>query len=69
LLVVIPHTTAVRGNRWELPLPKPFLNNIGVFHLQQIQLISLGYFESRLGTLTPIKSIRRGGGSCRMSCV
>ncbi|MEI9961219.1 MAG: type II toxin-antitoxin system PemK/MazF family toxin [Limisphaerales bacterium] len=25
LLIVIPHTTAVRGNRWELALPKPFL--------------------------------------------
>jgi hypothetical protein len=25
LLVVIPHTTAVRGNRWEFSLPKPFL--------------------------------------------
>jgi len=25
LLVVVPHTTAVRGNRWELSVPKPFL--------------------------------------------
>lgn len=25
LLVVIPHTTALRGNRWELSIPKPFL--------------------------------------------
>jgi mRNA interferase MazF len=24
LLVVIPHTTAVRGNRWELAIPKAF---------------------------------------------
>lgn len=53
LLVVIPHTTAVRGNRWELPLPKPFLKSIGVFHLQQIQPISLARFESGLGVLTP----------------
>jgi mRNA interferase MazF len=53
LLVVIPHTTAVRGNRWERHVPKPFLKSPGVFHLQQIQPISLARFESRLGALTP----------------
>ena len=53
LLVVVPHTTAVRGNRWELSLPKPFLQSPGVFHLQQIQPISLARFEGRLGLLTP----------------
>ena len=52
LLVVIPHTTAVRGNRWELALPKPFLNS-GVFHLQQIQPLPLVRFDVRLGVLTP----------------
>ena len=52
LLVVIPHTTAVRGNRWELNVPKPFLKSPGVFHLQQVQPISLARFESRLGELT-----------------
>ena len=51
LLVVIPHTTVVRGNRWELTLPKPFLKP-GVFHLQQIQPIPLARFDVRLGTLT-----------------
>ena len=53
LLVVVPHTTAVRGNRWELSVPKPFLKSPGVFHLQQIQPISLARFDSRLGALTP----------------
>jgi len=52
LLVVIPHPTAIRGNRWELALPKPFLKP-GVFHLQQIQPVSLARFDSRLGVLTP----------------
>lgn len=47
-----PHTTAVRGNRWELTLPKPFLKP-GAFHLQQIQPISLARFDARLGELTP----------------
>ena len=44
LLIVIPHTTAMRGNRWELAVPKPFLKP-GVFHLQQIQPISLARFD------------------------
>ena len=52
LLVVIPHTTAVRGNRWELALPKPFLKP-GAFHLQQIQPIPLARCDARLGVLTP----------------
>lgn len=38
LIVVVPHTTAVRGNRWELVIPKPFLR-AGAFHLQQIQAV------------------------------
>lgn len=47
LLVVVPHTTAVRGNRWGLALSKPFLKP-GVFHLQQIQPIPLVRFDIRL---------------------
>ncbi len=52
LLVVIPHTTSVRGNRWELTIAKPFLKP-GAFHLQQIQPISLAHFDVHLGVLTP----------------
>ena len=52
LLVVVPHTTAVRGNRWELALPKSFLKP-GAFHLQQVQPLPLVRFETRLGALTP----------------
>jgi mRNA interferase MazF len=52
LLVVIPHTTALRGNRWELAIPKPFLK-AGAFHLQQVQPIPLVRFDARLGMLTP----------------
>ena len=36
MVTVLLHTTALRGNRWELDLPKPFLKP-GAFHLQQIQ--------------------------------
>ncbi|MGZ8242993.1 type II toxin-antitoxin system PemK/MazF family toxin [Methylomagnum sp.] len=51
LAVIIPHTTAIRDNRWELPIPKPFLK-VGAFHLQQIQSIPLARLERRLGALT-----------------
>ena len=51
LVVVVPHTTAVRGNRWELAIPKPFLS-VGVFHLQQVQPVSLPRLERKLGALS-----------------
>ena len=52
LILVIPHTTAVRHNRWQFVCAKPFLKP-GVFHLQQIQPISLSRFEAKLGSLAP----------------
>ena len=51
LVTVLLHTTALRGNRWELNIPKPFLKP-GAFHLQQIQTVSTIRLERRLGTLT-----------------
>ena len=51
LLVVVPHTTALRANRWEFPLPKPFLAQ-GAFHLQQIQSVHITRLERKLGLLT-----------------
>ena len=36
LITVLLHTTALRGNRWELNILRPFLKP-GAFHLQQIQ--------------------------------
>lgn len=51
LITVLLHTTALRGNRWELNIPKPFLKP-GAFHLQQIQTISTAKLERRLGFLT-----------------
>jgi mRNA-degrading endonuclease toxin of MazEF toxin-antitoxin module len=52
LVTVLLHTTALRGNRWELNLPKLFLRP-GAFHLQQIQSISAAKLERKLGALTP----------------
>ena len=51
LVTVLLHTTALRGNRWELNIPKSFLKP-GAFHLQQVQTISTVKLERRLGALT-----------------
>ena len=51
LFTILPHTTALRGNPWELSLPKPFLKP-GAFHLQQIQSVSVARLAQRLGALT-----------------
>lgn len=51
LFTVLLHTTALRGNRWELALAKPFLKP-GAFHLQQLQSVSGAKLLRRLGALT-----------------
>ena len=51
LITVLLHTTSLRGNRWELSIPKPFLKP-GAFHLQQIQSVPTVRLERRLGVLT-----------------
>ena len=52
LVTVVLHTTPLRGTRWELNIPKPFLKP-GAFHLQQVQSVSISKLERRLGILTP----------------
>ncbi len=44
----MPHTTALRGNRWESRLTKSFLKD-GVFHLRQIQSVPTIRLMRRLG--------------------
>jgi mRNA interferase MazF len=51
LVTVLLHTTALRGNRWELAIDKPFLKS-GAFHLQQVQTVSTVKLERRLGVLS-----------------
>lgn len=51
LVTVLLHTTSLRGNHWELSIPKSFLKP-GAFHLQQIQSVSTIKLERRLGVLT-----------------
>ena len=50
MITVLPHTTALKGNRWELAVPKPFLKP-GAFHLQQIQSVTVAYLMRRIGAL------------------
>jgi mRNA interferase MazF len=59
LIVIVPHTTAVRGNRWELNIPKSFLKS-GVFHLQQIQAVPIVRLQRKLGELadTELQQLR-----------
>ncbi len=51
LVTVLPHTTALRGHRWELAIPKSFLKP-GAFHLQQVQSVSIARLERRIGALS-----------------
>ena len=51
VVTVLLHTTSLRGNQWELDIPKPFLKP-GAFHLQQIQSVSTIKLERKLGVLT-----------------
>ena len=51
LIGVIPHTTAVRGSRFEIAVSTSFLSQ-GVFSAQGIQPIPPKYFLRRLGKLT-----------------
>jgi len=50
VVTALLHTTALRGNQWELSVPKPFLKP-GAFHLQQIRTVSTVKLERKLGTL------------------
>jgi len=51
LITIVPHTTALRGNRWEIVLPLNYLR-AGAFHLQQIQSVPITTLMRRLGVLS-----------------
>jgi mRNA interferase MazF len=48
---VVSHTTAVRGNQWEINIPKSFLEE-GAFDVQRIATVATVKLERRLGALT-----------------
>jgi mRNA interferase MazF len=68
LVTVLLHTTALRGNPWELNIPKPFLKP-GAFHLQQVQTVSTVKLERRLGLLTEDEMRRVTKGLAQRLCI
>lgn len=52
VFTVIAHTTALRGNHWEVPIKKSFLDDEGAFDVQRIATVALVKLERRLGELT-----------------
>lgn len=53
VFTVVAHTTSRRGNRWELPISKPFLDKDGAFDMQRIATIASPKLERKLGELSP----------------
>lgn len=52
VFTVVAHTTAVRGNRWEVSVPKPFLDADGAFDVQRIATVASVKLERKLGELS-----------------
>ena len=52
VFTVIAHTTAGRGSRWEVSIPKPFLDSDGAFDVQRIATVASVKLERKLGMLT-----------------
>jgi mRNA interferase MazF len=52
VFTVVAHTTAVRGSRWEISVPKYFLDTEGAFDVQRIATVASVKLERKLGELT-----------------
>lgn len=52
VVTLIAHTTSVRGNRWEVTIPKHFLQ-AGAFDVQRIVTVDIVKLERKLGELSP----------------
>ena len=48
---LVAHTTSLRGNRWEVPIPRTFLQE-GAFDVQRIATVATVKLERKLGELT-----------------
>ena len=55
VFTVIAHTTAVRGSRWELSIPKPYLDEEGAFDVQRIATVASVKLERKLGELSSVE--------------
>ncbi len=52
VFTVVAHTTARRGNRWEVQIEKPFLDDEGAFDVQRVATVASVKLERKLGELT-----------------
>jgi len=52
VFTVIAHTTACRGSHWEVPIPKPYLDDEGAFDVQRLATVAGVKLERKHGELT-----------------
>lgn len=55
VFTVVAHTTAVRGSRWEISIPKPCLNDDGAFDVQRVATVASVKLERKLGELSSVE--------------
>lgn len=63
LITLVPHTTSVRGTRYEISVPVPFLR-AGAFDAQGIVTVPTVRLMRSLGTLRPEQLNAVVGGIC-----
>jgi|SRR5208283_4148403 len=52
VFTIVAHTTSRRGNHWEVPIPKLFLDDEGAFDVQRVATVASVKLERKLGELT-----------------
>jgi mRNA interferase MazF len=52
VFTVVAHTTSLRGNHWEISIPKSFLKDESAFDVQRIATVARVRLERKLGELT-----------------
>lgn len=55
VFTVVGHTTSRRGNHWEVPVEKSFLDEEGAFDVQRVATVASVKLERRLGELTSVE--------------
>lgn len=53
VFTVVAHTTAIRGNRWEMAIRKHSFSPEGAFDLQRVATVETVRLERKLGELSP----------------
>ena len=53
VFTMVAHTTSCRGNRWEVHVGKPYLDEEGAFDVQRVATVASVKLERRLGDLAP----------------